>query len=26
LGPDVNFGNGPRLMIDNFADAEGTIL
>jgi len=26
LGPDVDFGNGPRLMIDNFADAEGTIL
>jgi len=26
IGPDVNFGNGPRLIIDNFADAEGTLL
>ena len=26
LGPDVDFGNGPRLFIDNFADAEDTIL
>lgn len=24
-GPDVNFGNGPRLLIDNFADAEGIL-
>lgn len=26
IGPDVNFGNGPRLLIDNFADAEGTLM
>lgn len=26
IGPDVDFGNGPRLVIDNFADAEGTIM
>ena len=26
LGPDVDFGNGPRLLIDNFADAEGILL
>ena len=25
-GPDVNFGNGPRLFIDNYADAEDTIM
>lgn len=24
-GPDVNFGSGPRLFIDNFADAEGIL-
>lgn len=26
IGPDVDFGNGPRLFIDNFADAEDVIL
>ena len=26
VGPDVDFGNGPRLVIDNFADAEGTLM
>ncbi len=26
IGPDINFGNGPRLLIDNFADAEGTLM
>ncbi len=25
-GPDVDFGNGPRLFIDNYADALDTIL
>ena len=25
IGPDIDFGNGPRLFIDNYADAEGTI-
>lgn len=25
-GPDVDFGSGPRLFIDNYADAEGTIM
>ena len=24
-GPDVDFGNGPRLFIDNYADAAGVI-
>lgn len=24
-GPDVNFGNGPRLFIDNYAQSEGVI-
>jgi DNA polymerase I len=24
-GPDLDFGNGPRLFIDNYADAEGII-
>lgn len=24
-GPDIDFGNGPRVFIDNYADAEGTI-
>lgn len=24
-GPDIDFGNGPRLFIDNYADAEGVI-
>jgi DNA polymerase-1 len=24
-GPDVDFGNGPRLFIDNYADSEGII-
>ena len=24
-GPDLDFGNGPRLFIDNYADAEGLI-
>ena len=26
IGPDVNFGNGPRLFIDNYADAKDIIL
>lgn len=26
LGPDVDFGNGPRLFIDNYADSEDVIL
>ena len=26
IGPDVDFGNGPRLFIDNFADCEGLIM
>lgn len=26
IGPDVDFGNGPRLFIDNYADAEGVIM
>ena len=25
IGPDVDFGNGPRCFIDNYADAEGII-
>lgn len=25
IGPDVDFGNGPRLFIDNYADSEGVI-
>lgn len=25
-GPDIDFGNGPRLFIDNYADAEGLIM
>ncbi len=25
-GPDVDFGNGPRLFIDNFGDAHDLIL
>lgn len=25
-GPDINFGNGPRLFIDNYADANDVIL
>jgi len=25
IGPEVNFGNGPRLLIDNYGDAEGTL-
>lgn len=25
-GPDIDFGNGPRIFIDNYADAEGTIM
>ena len=24
-GPDIDFGNGSRLFIDNYADAQGTI-
>jgi DNA polymerase-1 len=24
-GPDVDFGNGPRLFIDNYADSQGVI-
>lgn len=26
VGPDVDFGNGPRLFIDNFADSEGVLM
>mgnify|MGYP002634741728 FL=1 len=26
IGPDVDFGNGPRLFIDNYADAADLIL
>jgi len=26
IGPDVDFGNGPRLFIDNYADAHDIIL
>jgi hypothetical protein len=26
VGPDVDFGNGPRLFIDNYADSEGVIM
>lgn len=26
VGPDADFGNGPRLFIDNFADSEGILL
>ena len=26
IGPDVDFGNGPRLFIDNFADSEGVLM
>lgn len=26
VGPDVDFGNGPRLFIDNYADAADIIL
>lgn len=26
IGPDVDFGNGPRLFIDNYADAHNVIL
>jgi DNA polymerase-1 len=25
-GPDLDFGSGPRLFIDNYADAEGVIM
>ena len=25
IGPDVDFGNGPRLFIDNYADASDII-
>ena len=26
IGPDVDFGNGPRLFIDNYAEAKDLIL
>lgn len=26
IGPDVDFGNGPRLFIDNYADSKGVLL
>lgn len=26
IGPDVDFGNGPRLFIDNYADAHDTLM
>ena len=25
IGPEVNFGTGSRLLVDNYADAEGTL-
>ena len=25
IGPDVDFGNGPRLFIDNFADSKDVL-
>jgi DNA polymerase-1 len=25
IGPDIDFGSGPRCFIDNYADAEGVI-
>ncbi len=25
-GPDIDFGSGPRLFIDNYADADGIIM
>ncbi len=26
VGPDIDFGSGPRLFIDNYADADGIIM
>ena len=26
VGPDIDFGEGPRLFIDNYADAAGVIM
>jgi len=26
LGPDVDFGNGPRLFVDNYADSEDVLM
>jgi DNA polymerase-1 len=26
IGPDIDFGNGPRVFIDNYADAAGIIM
>lgn len=26
IGPDVDFGNGPRLFIDNYAEAHDVIM
>ena len=26
VGPDIDFGSGPRLFIDNYADADGVIM
>ena len=26
IGPNVDFGNGPRLFIDNYADSEGVLM
>ena len=26
MGPDVDFGNGPRLFIDNYADSADVLL
>lgn len=26
IGPEIDFGNGPRLFIDNYADAKDLIL
>jgi len=25
-GPDIDFGNGPRVFIDNYADAHNVIM
>ena len=26
IGPDVDFGNGPRLFIDNFAESTDVLM
>eukprot|EP00340_Litonotus_pictus_P003463 CAMPEP_0170530546 /NCGR_PEP_ID=MMETSP0209-20121228/49245_1 /TAXON_ID=665100 ORGANISM="Litonotus pictus, Strain P1" /NCGR_SAMPLE_ID=MMETSP0209 /ASSEMBLY_ACC=CAM_ASM_000301 /LENGTH=76 /DNA_ID=CAMNT_0010823819 /DNA_START=56 /DNA_END=282 /DNA_ORIENTATION=+ len=25
IGPDIDFGNGPRLFIDNYGESEGIV-